>query len=268
MDRTVSQTARILGVDVLQVKKWAWLFREHLAASANPAKGRPRTFADADVLVLIYAAMHWEEDPDIESIRIGLNCENHYEDGYREMLYRHTPILQEPPDGLDETWRHGVFLNGGSVNDFLELARNYRQTAEAILDSALKSGEPREWGYPVLFAYRHTLELYLKIIGDIEEDTHSLSGCVRLVEKHHGQKIGSPVREWIMEFDSIDPVGTAFRYADDQKRTLSYAEYWVDFAQLRYAMELVFKMLDSAILRVGASGRPPKRKLKTRNRQP
>ena len=66
MDRTVSQTARILGVDVLQVKKWAWLFREHLAASANPAKGRPRTFADADVLVLIYAAMHWEEDPDIE----------------------------------------------------------------------------------------------------------------------------------------------------------------------------------------------------------
>jgi hypothetical protein len=267
MDRTVSQTARILGADVLQVKKWAWLFKEHLSAGANPAKGRPRTFTDADVLALMYVVMHWEDDPDMEAIRMGLNSENHYEDEYRQMLYRHTPLLQEPPDGLDETWRHGVFLNGGSVNEFLELARNYRQTAEAILDSALKSGEPREWGYPVLFAYRHTLELYLKIIGDIEEDTHSLRDCVRLVEKHRGQKIGSPVREWIMEFDSIDPIGTAFRYADDQKRTLSYAEFWVDFVQLRYAMDLVFGMFDSAILRVGASGRPAKRKREIRNRK-
>jgi hypothetical protein len=58
-----------------------------------------------------------------------------------------------------------------------------------------------------------------------------------------------------MEFDSIDPVGTAFRYADDQMRTLSHAECWVDFVQLRYAMDLVFGMLDGAILRVGASGR-------------
>lgn len=109
--------------------------------------------------------------------------------------------------------------------------------------------------------------LYLKIIGDIEEETHSLSDCVRLVEKHRGQKIGSPVREWIMEFDSIDRIGTAFRYADDQKRTLSYAEFWVDFVQLRYAMDLVFGMLDSAILRVGTSGRPPKRKRETRSRK-
>ncbi len=70
-------------------------------------------------------------------------------------------------------------LNGGTVNEFLELARNYRQTAEAILESALNSGEPREWGYPVLFAYRHTLELYLKIIGEIEEDTQTTCRSVR-----------------------------------------------------------------------------------------
>ncbi len=182
MDRTVSQTARILGSDVSEVKKWAWLFKDYLGTSANPAKGRVRTFADADVLALIYVATHWVDEPDLEAIRMGLNVENHHEDGYREILYRHTPLLQEPPDGLDETWRHGVFLNGGSVNEFLELARNYKQTAEAVLESALKSGEPRDWGYPVMFAYRHTLELYLKVIGEIEEETHSLKNCVRLVE--------------------------------------------------------------------------------------
>jgi hypothetical protein len=73
------------------------------------------------------------------------------------------------------------------------LARSYRQSADAPLDSALKSGEPRDWGYTVLFAYRHALELYLKIIGEIQKPTHSLKNCIRGVEKRHGKKIGSPL---------------------------------------------------------------------------
>lgn len=255
MNRNVSQTARILGVDVQQVKTWAWLFKEYLSSQANPAKGCPRAFTDSDVLALVHVAMHWEEHPDMEAIQIGLNREDHHDDEYREILYRNTPILQEPPEDLDETWRHGIFLNGGGVDEYLELARNYRQSVEALLNSALKSGEPRDWGYPVLFAYRHTLELYLKVIGEIEEFTHSLKDCILLVEKRHGQRIGSPVREWIIEFDNIDPGGTAFRYADDQAGTLKYAEFWVDFVQLKFAMSHVFRMLDDAILRAGVTGK-------------
>lgn len=258
MNRNVSQTACILGVDVQQVKTWAWLFKEHLSGHANPAKGCPRTFTDSDVLALIHVAMHWEEHPDMEAIHIGLNREDHHEDEYRELLYRNTPILQEPPDDLDETWRHGIFLNGGGVDEYLELARSYKQSAETLLDSALNSGEPRDWGYPVLFAYRHTLELYLKIIGEIQEPIHSLEDCVRLVEKRHGQRIGSPIREWITELDKLDPYGTAFRYADDQAGTLKYAEYWVDFVQLKFALSLIFQMLDSAILRTRVKGKSPR----------
>jgi len=251
MNRTVSQTARILGVDPQQVKTWAWLFKEHLSSQANPAKGCSRAFTDSDVLALMHVAMHWEENPDMENIEIGLNREDHYDDDrYREMLYNHTPLLQEPPDDLDETWRHGVFLNGGGVDEYLELARSYRQSAETLLDSALKSGEPRDWGYPVLFAYRHALELYLKILGEIQDLTHSLEECIRLVEKRHGQPIGSPIREWIIELDKIDPIGTAFRYADDQAGTLKYAEYWVDFLHFKHAMCQVFQGLDEASLRL------------------
>ena len=258
MNRTVSQTARILGVDPQQVKTWAWLFKEHLSSQANPAKGSSRAFTDSDVLALMHVATHWEEHPDMENIEIGLNREDHYDDDrYREMLYNHTPLLQEPPDDLDETWRHGIFLNGGGVNQYLELARSYKQSAEALLDSALKSGEPRDWGYPVLFAYRHALELYLKLIGDVREHIHSLEDCVRQVEKRHGEHIPSPVREWIVELDKLDPYGTAFRYADDQAGTLKYAELWVDFVQLKFALGQIFKMLDEAILRARATGRLP-----------
>lgn len=249
--RTVSQVAQILGVNVQQVKVWAIRFREHLSGQANPPKGRQRVFTDSDVLALMHVCMHWEEAPDFENIEAGLNCEDHYHnEQYREMLFSHTPLLQEPPDDLDETWRHGIFLNGGGVDQFLELARSYKQSADTLLDSALNSGEPRDWGYPVLFAYRHALELYLKIAGNFLELTHSLEKCIQLVEQRHRRKIGSPVRDWIIEFDKIDPYGTAFRYADDQAGTLKCAECWVDFVQLRHAMNHTFKALDEACLHV------------------
>ncbi|MDN5752523.1 MAG: hypothetical protein L0H15_04465 [Nitrosospira sp.] len=261
MNRTVSQTARILGVDVQQVKTWAWLFRDRLSNQANPEKGCPRAFTDSDILALMHVAMYWEQHPDMEAIQAGLNCDDHCENPvYREILYSHTPLLQEPPEDLDETWRHGIFLNGGGVEQYLELARSYRQSAETLLDSALESSEPRDWGYPVLFAYRHTLELYLKIIGEIQEPIHSLEDCVRAVEKRHSQKIGSPIRAWITELDKLDPYGTAFRYADDQAGTLRYAEYWVDFVQLKFAFSLIFEMLDNAILRTGLMGKPPRKR--------
>jgi hypothetical protein len=247
MNRSVSQTARILGVKVPVVKARSWHFKEQLSPKANPPKGASRVFTDSDVLALAYVAMHWEEHPDIENIQIGLNREDHHDDQYRKYIYQASPILQEPPDDLDETWRHGILLNGGSVDGYLELARSYKHSAEALLQVALESGEPLDWGYPVLFAYRHSLELYLKIIGRMEEFKHSLRECVRQVEKRYGRRISSPVREWIIEFDGIDPIGTAFRYADDQAGTLKYAEFWVDFVQLKFAMSHVFQMLDDAI---------------------
>jgi hypothetical protein len=248
MNRTVSQTARVLGVHVQQVKAWAWRFKEHLSTQANPPTGQPRTFTDSDVLALMHVCMHWEDKPDFENIEAGLNCGEHYQDDrYRQTLYMHTPILQEPPDDLDETWRHGIFLGGG-VDEFLALARSYRQSADVLLDSALNSGEPRDWGYPVLFAYRHALELYLKIIGDVQDPIHRLENCVKRVESRHGQKVPSPIREWIIELDKLDPRGTAFRYADDEAGTLRCAEYWVDFVQLKYAMGRVFECLDQACL--------------------
>ncbi len=196
-------------------------------------------------------AFYWEDNPDTEAIRVRLGSEDHFDGRFRQILYRHTPVLQERPEGLDETWRHGIFLNGGTVDGYLALARSYREGADALLRFALKSGEPRDWGYPVLFAYRHSLELYLKVAGKIRVETHSLKRCLTILEKHHGQRIPSPARGWIAEFDLIDPGGTTFRYADEKSEALlQYAQYWVDFNQLQHAMTSVFDMLDHAAIRM------------------
>lgn len=260
MNRNVAQTARLLGVDSAQVKTWAFTFKECLSTQATPAKGTTRMFNDSDVLALAYVCTRWGAEPDLDSIRTGLNDDEHQQKELCEHLYLHTPLLQEPPDDLDETWRHGILLCGAGMQEYLELARNYREVAEKLLDAALKSGEPLYSAYPVLFTYRHTLELYLKMVGEIDEITHSLARCVHLVEKRHGKKIGSPIRGWILELDQMDPSGTAFRYADEESDALKYEEHWLDLMQFKFAMSRVFQMLDGAILNLGTNGKPARKR--------
>lgn len=97
--------------------------------------------------------------------------------------------------------------------------------------------------------YRHAAELYLKILGAVDEQTHSLERCLLLVERRYGKPVGAPIRSWILELDKIDPFGTAFRYADEAAgKTLYFAEFWVDFLQFRFAMNRMFEIFDSAAL--------------------
>ncbi len=254
-------------MDAALVKRWAKLFGDYLSADANPAKGKTRVFSDQDMLVLTYVMNEWEDDPDLGAIKIGLNREEHFAAPYIEHLYLHTPLLQDPPEGMDETWRHGIlFSGGGRSHEYLELARNYRLVAESTLEQALNRDEADGWAYPVLFAYRHTLELYLKLIGEVDEVTHSLRRCVYLVEKRHGVTVPAPIRGWILELDQIDPAGTAFRYADEPGKSGSYEERWFDFQHFKFAMKQVFDALDMAILKVKAEGKMPRKRNSRRRR--
>lgn len=255
MNRTPADVAKILEVDVAQVKQWAFDFKEYLSAAANPSKGTTRIFSDIDLLVLCYVSFYWEDEPDLECIKIGLNNAEHSDMRFVEQLYMHTPLIQEPPDGLDESWSHGILLVGGNRYQFLELARNYRRVAETMLETAIEKDEVHEWAYPVLFAYRHTLELYLKLIGEIDEITHSLKKCLELVEKRHGQRIPESIRAWILELESIDPAGTAFRYADADSTLNQHYEQWFDFRHFQFAMKRIFDAIDDAILRVENEGK-------------
>lgn len=83
---------------------------------------------------------------------------------------------------------------------------------------------------------------------------------MHLVEKRREVKLPSPIREWILELDQIDPAGTAFRYADADSAFNQHYKQWFDFRHFEFAMKRVFDVLDTAILRTGAKGKPAKRK--------
>src|SRR5260221_11668361 len=78
------------------------------------------------------------------------------------------PLFEEVPDDVDETWRHIVLMGGMAMRDptpsFLTAARTYRWAADVLAAAAIHDGELWRTTDPVLFLYRHALELYLKAL--------------------------------------------------------------------------------------------------------
>ena len=101
---TISEVARLLGVDRDTVKKWTTEFAEHLSLTANPSKGKERQFGEADLRVLALVADFWEDDPDLENIHAMLNSGEFNEEHFAEFARLHTPLFQEMP-GAIRLWR-------------------------------------------------------------------------------------------------------------------------------------------------------------------
>ena len=200
----VAETARILGTDIQQLKTWSYQFRDNLSASANPDKGAPRLFKSEDVLLLLYVSHFWEDEPDVEAIVAGLNSGNHLKDIYVHTLWNHTPLIQDNvPENLDEPSRYGLLISPRIHLTQIEIARSYHQAANTLWSNANASGFPMGDCYPVLFAYRHALELYLKMLGNAgKELDHNLKSCMEAVEKHYDKKVSPMTKEWIMTLRS------------------------------------------------------------------
>lgn len=245
----VSEIARILEIDRQLVKQWAFHFKEYLSVYASPSKETPRQFTLEDLRVLIYVHEYWEDDPDFESIRIGLNCGEHLDSSYYEdILTSVLPIFQEPPEELDETWRHGSLLGGmcGDIVDPFTLADSYKLASDILIESALSSGEPYELLYPVIYNYRHATELYLKAILLPTQKNHNLKALFQDLRELLAQKYSVVIPSWfenvILAFDDFDPSSTTFRYGDTgvfSHSTRNRGEFWIDLHHLKRLMAWV-----------------------------
>ena len=164
------------------------------------------------MLVLLYVSHFWENDPDVEAIVAGLNSGYYREDIYVNTLWSHTPLIQDDvPENLDEPSRYGLLISPRIHLSQIEIARSYHQAANLLWDKANDSGFPMADCYPVLFAYRHALELYLKMLGNAgKELDHNLKACMETVEKHHGKKASPLTKEWIMTLHQMDENRVAF----------------------------------------------------------
>lgn len=157
------------------------------------------------------------------------------------------PIFEDPPNGLGEQEFHfGLLVVGMGGMEGIEVAWAFLAAGERLLDAAAAKRESWEAAYPILFCYRHALEVYLKALIPGAKKQHGLDNLWNelypSLDGHFRADHLAWLRDRIMEFHEIDPRATAFRYHDVEPQ--GPCELWVDFYHLKHKVDLMFKALD------------------------
>ena len=158
------------------------------------------------------------------------------------------PIFEVPPDDM-EIQIGALFVNwaGSSGRETVEMARAYRTAGDRLLNMAVKASETWQAVDPILFCYRHAVELYLKILFPEATKEHGLRklGAAltpRLKSRYRVDQI-TWLCDRINEFHAVDPRSTAFRYADSCHQQAS-PELWIDFHHLRNVTCMIFEAFE------------------------
>jgi DNA-binding transcriptional MerR regulator len=240
---TVSEVARLLDVSQDTVKAWATRFAEYLSLTASTPKGKARQFNEADLRVLALVFEFWDDDPDFENIHAMLNSGEHNEERFVEFARLHTPIFQDVPDEIDETWQHGVLIGGMASRNWIDVAQSYKRAANSLVTEALKSDETHELDYPIVFLYRHCLKLYLKTMLGGAVEGHLLDKLIEALEKKYGKSLGGWIRDRLWDFHEIDRKSDMFRYPE----VVSNTELWIDFHQIQLVMHRMTEAFERQI---------------------
>lgn len=235
---TVSSIAKLFDVDTSTVKKWVYLFSEYLSSRATPPKGTEKVFNVNDIRILAYIYYYWEEEPDIESTKIGLNSNDYYDnDLIDNLILKISPFVVDYHDKIDKSWKHGVLFGGLSkFGDTFYLANSYKLAGDRLVHIALENEESQDLFCPAVYNYRHATELYLKAVFGSANQTHNLITLFDNFKKSLKEKYNQDCPDWftniILTFDRFDPYGTNFRYAGGTESS----EVFIDFIQMKTVM--------------------------------
>lgn len=104
--------------------------------------------------------MYWEDVPDIEYIKYGLNSNSQFEDELiSNFITSIIPLFRAMPDGIDETWRGVVFGGQFEMGDIFTTADSFKMANDKLVEIAHKNHEERELFQPAIYNYRHATEL-------------------------------------------------------------------------------------------------------------
>lgn len=240
----ISRLAEVLGVDGHVLDGWLTTFAEAFNGAATPAENVERQFTSAEIAAAFCIADYSSLGESYAEISERLAREEHLEECYTGLALRNMPIFHEIPDEIDDTWQHGIFVGGMARRSWLQLARSYRKAADNLVAEALQSEELHEYGSPIIFLYRHCLELYLKTILGGKVRGHDLGRLIRRLEKECGSQLEGWIRDRLYDFHDIDTKSDVFRYPEN----LGDSELWIDLHQLRAIIRQVTEAIEQYLV--------------------
>lgn len=247
---TKSYIARLFGVDREVVSSWIHRFQAYLRPDTDRSKDSPRHFSAEDLMVFALVADHWDSDPDYENICAELNSGAQNEDKYRRVAYLHTPLFQTDFESIGESQR-GIVLIGGMQQEApsanLRIAEAYKTAGDELVTLAISSDTAYELAYPILFAYRHALEVYLKLLVPQKDDTHDFTRLIDAFRAKYNTKFAAWAENRLLEFHRMDRWADTFRYAEP-KQPLPNDEQFVNLNQLRVVVDHLSSGLRNKVL--------------------
>jgi hypothetical protein len=234
---------RLFGMAETDVLRWIADFEEHFSSTSKGTNGQDRSFIDADLCVLLYIQHETEGGKCPDEIESGLCSREHLSDMFVDEACLHSPLFQDVPEEIDETWRHGVLIGGMAGRDWVQVARSYKQAADNLVAAAMKSDELYECDYPIFYLYRHCIELYLKTILGGKVRGHDFSKLLKALEGKYQKTLCGWIRERLWDFHEVDERSDMFRYPEDIKD----GELWIDFHHLRLVMDHITQAFEQHI---------------------
>jgi len=180
-----------------------------------------------------------------------------------EQMYR--PIFEalEPEHERDDEWSAPPgFVIGGIANmSYQHLGQQYFNAAYILTEHILgrEFFADYELSNPVLYLYRHSVELLLKAIMQDAAKTHNLDTLSEEYRQFIRDEFEAEVPDWILqrmkELAEVDPNSTAFRYSEVYDRAAKAdrpveGEYHVDLRHLQSAMSVLNTALVGVIAAV------------------
>lgn len=169
----------------------------------------------------------------------------------------HHPLFVEPTDDIVHSDPYsgplGFMLGGMALPTKLELSQQYFDAGNALIE-VIKQHRCEDFRLvnPVLFLYRHALELILKWLMKSKAKHHKLdilaSDFEKFIRDHYDQETPAWITNRLKEFAKIDPNSMAFRYAEDKylnSKTYSEVdgEVYVGVIHLQQAMKTLYEIL-------------------------
>ncbi|MCV2438177.1 HEPN domain-containing protein [Paucibacter sp. DJ2R-2] len=156
---------------------------------------------------------------------------------------------------------HGFVFGGEFIPTKLEMAEQYLHAANILADT-IKRQEQEDFrlANPVLFLYRHALELVLKALLRTNSTHHRLDALAADLKTFARQKYQQEVPSWITsrlaEIAALDPNSMAFRYGEEKyggSKEFSPVpgETYVSVGYLQKSVNELFSALADAAGRIG-----------------
>ena len=166
-----------------------------------------------------------------------------------ELHYLSRKILHEPLD-FHNSELNGYILIGGfaDMQSVLSIAESYKGRADDLVEITIGNSDiAYEYTFPILFLYRHSLELFLKSIYPNFKRQHSFENLIDNLKAIAQNKIPEEILNELVarinEFKEIDNRSTRFRYGNQLGE-----EFLVHLNQLRQTfneMVTIIKTLNS-----------------------